>query len=413
MTEKTDPLLTGLRERFARAAHGADRARTTTFINPNLQALGQSEWMEGYSLNNGQDWALKRMVLSTENSEPVVQQIQQDRYKNISFGEMLYRLQEYENGQEALGFLRDSNDSGQAVGTPLFRDVAAAEGIPHDANGSLVIPQNGHIVGDGKFPLAAFSVAASAVQRQKSEAASTVLTLPQTTAMCVAGEQDIFTMTADVKSMLFQKISGISDAVSILESDACDRRSFFSNLEVWPMYYSRFEWAYRSKVPTAHYTEYVANPAHDLRTLMPLKMGGYVFALLSAADFLCDRIFYADLIDVQKLQGKFGKKHIAVVEGHVERVAGKMHISPFGMVAKEFLKFVESETWDRAMECKKLRSIASTLENIARSTAIDLNAIPEDVRFVLDDMAQLAALITDQNKPNVMAIPPYVGAGPA
>ncbi|WP_435641076.1 hypothetical protein [Micavibrio aeruginosavorus] len=410
MTEKTDPLLIGLRDRFARAVHGGDRARTATFINPHLQELGQCEWMEGYSLNNGQDWALKRMVLSSENGDPVVQQIQQDRYSHISFGEMLYRLHEYERGQDALGYLRDKDDSGHAVGTPLFLDVAAVEGIPHDASGSLVIPQNGHIVGDGKFPLSAFAIAASTVQRKKDGAGLAVAMPPQSVAMCLSDEKDIFTMTDEVKAYLFNVASRISSTVSDLRKNDMKGR-FFENGSSWPDYQSLFEERY-CYVATSGYTEKMANTACEFRSQAPVKIGSYVFAMMSAAELLCDRILYADFMQEKDSLRKVKKKHEDVVERHFLGMDRKINISPFDVTADLFVKSVKNQTFDRALECEKMQSIVAILENMARSVAIDLNSIPEDVNFALGDEGQRLALTADNNAQNMKAIPPYVGAGP-
>lgn len=149
-----------VRQDFARVSGGNDRARTATFININLDDLGSAEWMEAYSLN-GSDWTLKRMVLQPNEAGGVIQQHTQKQHAPMKFISMLQRLAEYEDAQAALGYVLDGDDRGQATGAPLFRAVAKAEGIPHDANGRLVIPQKGHIIDDGVYPIEAFAVASA------------------------------------------------------------------------------------------------------------------------------------------------------------------------------------------------------------------------------------------------------------
>lgn len=149
-----------LRHDFARATSGSDRARTATFINANLADLGVCEWMEAYSLN-GADWTLKRMVLYPHEGNGVIHQHTQTQHPTMNFITALQSLVDYETAQAALGYVIDADDRGQVTGTPLLRDVAKTEGIPHDVNGRLVIPQKGHIVDDGAYPLDAFAVAAA------------------------------------------------------------------------------------------------------------------------------------------------------------------------------------------------------------------------------------------------------------
>ena len=160
-----------VRQDFARVSGGNDRARTATFINTNLDDLGSAEWMEAYSVN-GSDWTLKRMVLQPNEAGGVIHQHTQKQHAPMKFISMLQHLAEYEDAQAALGYVLDGDDRGQATGTPLFRDVAKAEGIPHDANGCLVFPQKGHIIEDGAYPVEAFAVASAGHAKNLAQLAS-------------------------------------------------------------------------------------------------------------------------------------------------------------------------------------------------------------------------------------------------
>lgn len=375
---REDRLLAGLRDNFSRCTSG-DRARTTGFINVNLQSLGQCEWMEAYS-TDGRNWALKRMVWSSGAPDalqdgPVIHQHPQKQYAPMNFGMAMYYLAQYETAQRALGFLSDPDDRGQATGSPLFRDLAKAEGIPQDVHGNLVLPVKGHVVDEGIYPVEAFRIAAGAAAKNPCPApvAGKVLALSGTSGIFkTIDENGPYTLSEDEQKLLrrFSRYHG--ETIKILAET--DLSNLLDNKNVLFGYKS----VYHSLME--HYLADRAvrslNNSEELIAVMPAKLINFLKCQLILFDFLASRILLSSIarqlpkppVSSQRADKVFQEARLycqkrADMLGPA--IAGEERLAADGLAALNFED-----------EFDKLSSIRQFIEGMARSVSIDLAAIP-------------------------------------
>ena len=417
MTENTDPLLTGLRDRFARAVHGGDRARTATFINPHLQELGQCEWMESYSIGGGGHWWLKRMVLSHNDGKPTVRQHGQDRYQDLTFGEMLYRLQEYEEAQDALGYIRDDDDSGHAVGAPLFRDVAAAEGVPHDTQGRFVIPQNGHLIEDGEYPLEAFAIAAKGVEKK----ALSIIAAQNTSGLPASvGGDGYFELDRENKTALSTIVTRLRGTAHILDTVGMIDH-LLKKTKMWPFYAPRYDYFVERYVHTNYVVRLVNGAARDMRMNLPAELKGYLYHQASLADALANRVILSAMLleadrkgITSEREGKALKKagnYYAVALRRVLFPDKNVNVTDAIKANDDYSRFLGSNflrALSRPVEAKKIMAIADVFEFVANSAFVDLSALPaqRDIATLFENNAVVGRGM------ELVALPPYVSAGP-
>ena len=376
---REDRLLAGLRDNFPRCTSG-DRARTAGFINVNLQSLDQCEWMEAYS-TDGRNWSLKRMVWSAGAPDalqdgPVIHQHPQKQYAPMNFGMAMYYLAQYETAQRAMGFLPDPDDRGQATGSPLFRELAKAEGIPQDVHGNLVLPVKGHVVDEGIYPVEAFRIAASAAQKNPRPAqpvTGKVLALSGTSGIFkTIDENGPYTLSEDEQKMLrrFSRYQG--ETIKLLaETD-------LSKLLENKNHLFGYKSAYHSLME--HYLADRAvrslNNSDDVTAIMPGKLISFLKCQLVLFDFLASRILLSSIArqlpkppaNSQRAEKVFQEAQLYCqkrIDMLGPAIAGEEMLAADGLAALNFED-----------EFDKLGSIRQFIEGMARSVSIDLAAIP-------------------------------------
>jgi hypothetical protein len=369
-----DRLLSGLRANFVRAYSG-DRARTTSFINVNLAALGGCEWMEAYSLD-GQNWHLKRMEWKPGlESQPVIHLHTQKQYPAMNFGEALYHLARYEAAQCALGFIPDPEDRGQVTGTILFRDLAKAEGLPHDADGNFVLPVKGHLVEDGMYHVDAFKVAATgAAVSQKSVLLAGAGIAPEHSLKIITriDESKPYTLSADDRKTLDRfyhyqgnTITAMKDAVrlKLLEN----KNHIFGYKSAYEGLMERYQ---------ADRPERWLNSKDDDLAIMPAKLMNFLKYQVVMFDFLASRIL-ASLI-AQELPAT--PVHPQRAEKVFQDALGycRQRVESLGpaMNDKNVLNSETLNTLNVEDEFQKLSAIRQFIKDMAQSVSIDLAAVP-------------------------------------
>jgi|GEM_PF-5423426 hypothetical protein len=380
MVLKNTELLESLRHDFARSAGGRDRARTATFININLDALGVCEWMEAFSVN-GTDWALKRMVLHPDESGGVVRQYTQKQYPNINFGEALYHLSEYEDAQAALGFIIDEDDRGQVTGVALFRDVAMAEGIPHDVNGRLVVPQKGHIVEDGAYPVGAFAVAAAgAPQFVKNE----VVVSGRSQGVQRSEGSELYMISKEIRDKLAEYGDYILKTSQNLYR--VDLTKLLDNKNIIFGYKSGYKVFMNGAFGAVQCVDplYLANwgpeylsPAQFKHKDFPEKLLQYLRYQMAIAEVALRSVLISGMYQQAHLKSEMGRRELKALEDATKefyRAAGKFYPKLASSLPHDKSGFLQVKHHD---EVKKADAAAIVLKGIASSFSIDLSTIPD------------------------------------
>ncbi len=394
MVLQNDKLLISLRENFALATQGGDRMRTASFLNANMQALGVGEWMEAYSLN-GTEWALKRMVLHPAYDSPgVIHQHTQPDYRAINFGEALYRLAEYEAGQAALGFIPDAEDRGQMTGAPLFRAVAQAEGIPHDVDGRLVVPQMGHIVEDGVYPADAFVTAASSVSRKKNAIAvahNAAISPDGAGLICAVGQGGFYTLELEMKSDLKHYHHQVNSTLTMLKTTDLNTLLGNSTLFGYGPHYKRL----------FSNGEYLADrPVASLRTLdntkskLPRPLLTYIRYQFVLANMLSHRVLLSAMTRVIDSGAKVHSKALPMLEQAIQSCgASAGEFAPL-LTESASLKRDVLRNLGHQAEFHKIGQVLAFVEDLMSSTSINLSALPDlglNIRYQIEAPARMNA----------------------